>query len=120
MRTVKNTTEVNGLENSPTYRQYLEVKAQYPDCIVFFRLGDFLEAFDTDAELVAEILDVEPVAKIVGKGTRVPMCGIIWNDEKSILKVMETTGKKIAIAEMVYEISAEEIAKHAQNNEGGK
>ena len=64
---------------TPIRRQYLELKRQYPDAILFFRLGDFYEAFDADAEIVARELDLVLTSRPVGKGQRVPMAGIPYH-----------------------------------------
>src|SRR4030067_540910 len=60
---------------SPVRQQYLEVKRQYPDAILFFRLGDFYETFDADAEIAARELDIVLTSRSVAKGNRVPMAG---------------------------------------------
>jgi len=64
---------------TPIRRQYLELKRQYPDAILFFRLGDFYEAFDEDAVIVARELDLMLTSRPVGKGQRVPMAGIPYH-----------------------------------------
>ncbi|MEI7469691.1 MAG: hypothetical protein WCL57_15870, partial [Chloroflexota bacterium] len=51
---------------TPIRRQYLYLKAKYPGCILFFRLGDFFEAFDADAELIARELDVTLTGRPMG------------------------------------------------------
>ena len=57
-------------------RQYLDVKARYPDAIVFFRLGDFYEMFHEDAVYAARVLDLTLTTRDKGKEDPVPMCGI--------------------------------------------
>ena len=61
---------------TPLRQQYLTLKARYPDTILFFRLGDFYEAFDEDAEIVSRELDLILTSRPVAKGTRVPMAGV--------------------------------------------
>ena len=61
---------------SPIRKQYLDIKRQYPDAILFFRLGDFYETFDQDAEIAARELDIVLTSRSVAKGTRIPMAGI--------------------------------------------
>ena len=63
-------------EVTPVRRQYLDIKQQYPDTILFFRLGDFYETFDEDAHTVSKVLDIVLTSRNVAKGTRVPMAGI--------------------------------------------
>jgi DNA mismatch repair protein MutS len=66
-------------EVTPIRGQYLEVKRQHPDAIVFFRLGDFYETFDADAELVAGELDIVLTSRNVAKGQRIPMAGVPYH-----------------------------------------
>ncbi len=65
--------------DTPIRRQYLEIKARHPDAILFFRLGDFYETFDEDAELVARELEITLTTKPMGKGQRVPLAGIPYH-----------------------------------------
>ena len=61
---------------TPIRKQYLQLKAQYPDTILFFRLGDFYETFDEDAKLAARELDITLTSRPVAKGVRIPMAGV--------------------------------------------
>ena len=61
---------------TPIRRQYLEIKRRYPHAIVFFRLGDFYETFDQDAETVARELEIVLTSRPAGKNQRVPLSGI--------------------------------------------
>ena len=61
---------------TPVRKQYLQIKSQHPDAIVFFRLGDFYETFDEDAEVAARELDIVLTSRPVSKGVRVPMAGV--------------------------------------------
>ena len=61
---------------SPIRRQYLELKAQRPDAILFFRLGDFYETFEDDALLASKVLDITLTSREMGRGERLPMAGI--------------------------------------------
>ena len=64
---------------TPVRRQYLAIKRQYPDIIVFFRLGDFYETFDSDAETVARVLGITLTSREMGKGNRIPLAGIPYH-----------------------------------------
>ena len=66
-------------ELTPIRRQYLDIKRRYPHAIVFFRLGDFYETFDEDAELCARELDITLTSKPMGKGLRVPLAGVPYH-----------------------------------------
>ncbi|MFN3928545.1 MAG: DNA mismatch repair protein MutS, partial [Thermoflexus sp.] len=88
---------------TPIRRQYLDLKRQYPDAILFFRLGDFYEAFDEDAEIVARELDLVLTSRPVGKGQRVPMAGIPHHAVEPYLARLVERGYRVAIAEQVGE-----------------
>ena len=64
---------------TPMRRQYLQIKKQYPDTIVLFRLGDFYETFDEDAKVVAQACDIVLTSRPVGKGQRVPLAGVPYH-----------------------------------------
>ena len=64
---------------SPMLKQYFDVTAQHPDCLLFFRLGDFYEMFFYDAKLVARELDLVLTGKDCGLEERAPMCGIPYH-----------------------------------------
>src|SRR5258708_15910055 len=61
---------------TPIRQQYLEIKRDYPNAIVFFRLGDFYETFDEDAEITARELDIVLTSRPIGNGVRTPLAGI--------------------------------------------
>jgi DNA mismatch repair protein MutS len=82
-------------------RQYLQIKKQYPDAIVFFRLGDFYETFDEDAEVVADVCDIALTSRPVGKNQRVPLAGVPYHSADSYIARLITAGHKVAIVEQV-------------------
>ncbi|MGC8838180.1 MAG: DNA mismatch repair protein MutS, partial [Anaerolineae bacterium] len=88
---------------TPMRRQYLEIKRQYPDAIVLFRLGDFYETFDEDARIVAQVCDVVLTSRPVGKGHRVPLAGVPYHALNTYLAKLIGAGYKVAIAEQVSE-----------------
>src|SRR3990170_7230647 len=88
---------------SPVRQQYLEIKRQYPQAILFFRLGDFYETFDADAELVARELDITLTSRPVGKNQRVPLAGIPHHALDSYLAKLIAKGYKVAICEQMEE-----------------
>jgi DNA mismatch repair protein MutS len=88
---------------SPIRKQYLEIKRQYPDAIVFFRLGDFYETFDQDAETAARELDIVLTSRSVNKGNRVPMAGIPHHAVENYLARLIERGYHVAICEQVGE-----------------
>jgi len=86
---------------SPVRQQYLDIKAKYRDAILFFRLGDFYETFDDDAELVARELDIVLTSRNVAKGLRVPMAGIPHHAMENYLSRLIEKGHHAAICEQV-------------------
>ncbi|HSR48869.1 MAG TPA: DNA mismatch repair protein MutS [Anaerolineales bacterium] len=88
---------------SPVRKQYLEIKRQHPDAIVFFRLGDFYETFDQDAETAARELEIVLTSRNVAKGVRVPMAGIPHHAAESYLAKLISRGFHVAICEQVGE-----------------
>jgi DNA mismatch repair protein MutS len=88
---------------TPIRQQYLDIKKDYPDTIVFFRLGDFYETFDQDAETTSRELDLVLTGRNVAKGTRVPMAGIPYHAVENYLARLIEKGYHVAICEQVGE-----------------
>jgi DNA mismatch repair protein MutS len=86
---------------TPIRRQYLDIKSQYPDSIVFFRLGDFYETFDQDAEITSRELDIVLTSRNVAKGNRIPMAGIPYHAAENYLSRLIEKGYHVAICEQV-------------------
>ena len=86
---------------TPIRKQYLKIKSQYPDAILFFRLGDFYETFDQDAEVAARELDIVLTSRNVAKGTRVPMAGIPYHAVENYLARLIDKGYHVAICEQI-------------------
>jgi DNA mismatch repair protein MutS len=86
---------------TPIRKQYLQIKRQYPNAILFFRLGDFYETFDQDAEITARELDIVLTSRNVAKGTRVPMAGIPHHAAENYLARLIEAGHHVAICEQV-------------------
>jgi len=93
-------------ELSPLRRQYLDVKAQHPDAIVLFRLGDFYETFDDDARTAAAELEIVLTGRDMGKGQRVPMAGVPAHALEVYLARLIRRGYKVAICEQVSDPTA--------------
>ena len=87
--------------NTPIRQQYLDIKKQYPDAILFFRLGDFYETFDEDAEIASRELDLVLTSRSVGKNKRVPMAGIPYHAVENYLSRMIDKGYHVAICEQM-------------------
>jgi len=94
---------------TPVRQQYLDIKRDYPDTIVFFRLGDFYETFDEDAEITARELDIVLTSRPVGGGTRVPLAGIPYHAVENYLARLIEKGHHVAICEQVGDQPAKGI-----------
>lgn len=88
---------------TPSRQQYLEIKREYPNTILFFRLGDFYETFDEDAEITARELDIVLTSRPVGKGMRVPLAGIPYHAVDNYLARLIAKGYHVAICEQIGE-----------------
>lgn len=86
---------------SPMMVHYLETKKQYPDCILFYRLGDFYEMFFEDALTVSKELEITLTGKECGLEERAPMCGIPYHALENYLYRLVQRGYKVAIAEQM-------------------
>ncbi len=89
-----------GAALTPMMRQYLEVKAQHPETILFFRLGDFYEMFFDDAVRAAEILQITLTSRAKGDG-RIPMCGVPYHSARRYVARLIDAGLSVAICEQV-------------------
>lgn len=91
---------------TPIRKQYLNIKQQYPKEIVFFRLGDFYETFDLDAEITSRELEIVLTSRSVAKGVRIPMAGIPYHAVDNYLSKLIGKGYHVAIAEQIGELQA--------------
>ncbi|HZW02987.1 MAG TPA: DNA mismatch repair protein MutS, partial [Anaerolineaceae bacterium] len=96
---------------TPIRQQYLDIKRQYPDAIVFFRLGDFYETFDLDAETASRELDIVLTSRNVAKGTRIPMAGIPYHAAENYLARLIEKGYHVAICEQIGEVPKKGLVK---------
>jgi len=86
---------------TPVRRQYLDIKNDYPDALVLFRLGDFYEAFDDDARVASRELDITLTSRSMGKGLKIPMAGVPAHALESYLVRLIKKGYKVAICEQL-------------------
>ncbi len=84
---------------TPLRKQYLEIKERHSDAILLFRIGDFYEAFDDDARLIARELDIVLTSKPMGRSGRVPLAGIPHHSLERHLVTLIARGHRIAICE---------------------
>ncbi|MDE7444369.1 MAG: DNA mismatch repair protein MutS [Lachnospiraceae bacterium] len=88
-------------ELTPMMKQYLETKKEYPDCILFYRLGDFYEMFFEDALTASKELEITLTGKNCGLEERAPMCGIPYHAVEGYLNKLVSKGYKVAICEQM-------------------
>lgn len=86
---------------TPMMKQYMEVKKQYPDCLLLYRMGDFYELFMDDAHIGACVLNITLTGKANGKGGRIPMAGVPYHAVDSYLAKLVKAGYKVAICEQL-------------------
>jgi DNA mismatch repair protein MutS len=86
---------------SPMMQKYLETKREYPDCILFYRLGDFYEMFFDDANTVSRELELTLTGKDCGLEERAPMCGVPYHAAELYLNRLISKGYKVAICEQM-------------------
>ncbi|MBI5351612.1 MAG: DNA mismatch repair protein MutS [Chloroflexi bacterium] len=94
---------------TPVRQQYLDIKKDYPDSILFFRLGDFYETFDEDAEITARELDIVLTSRPIGNGVRTPLAGIPYHAVENYLARLIEKGYHVAICEQVGDQPAKGI-----------
>ena len=88
-------------ELTPMMQQYMETKKQYPDCILFYRLGDFYEMFFEDALTASRELEITLTGKNCGQEERAPMCGVPYHAVEGYLSKLVSKGYKVAICEQM-------------------
>ncbi|MDL2276864.1 DNA mismatch repair protein MutS [Breznakia sp. OttesenSCG-928-G09] len=96
---------------TPMMQQYLEVKKNLQDCIVFYRLGDFYEMFFDDAKTASNELDLVLTGRNAGVEERIPMCGIPYHAATGYIQRLTQKGYKVAIVEQMEDASAGKIVK---------
>ena len=88
---------------TPLRRQYLDIKRQNPDAILLFRLGDFYEMFDRDAQVAAEVLRIVLTSREFGRSGRVPMCGVPHHSAHTYIARLIEAGHRVAVCDQVSE-----------------
>ena len=93
--------EINIDDVSPMMQHYLQKKEEYPDCILFYRLGDFYEMFFEDAKTAAKELELTLTGKNCGLEERAPMCGVPFHAADTYISRLVSKGYKVAICEQL-------------------
>ena len=86
---------------TPMMKQYTEIKKQYQDALLFFRLGDFYEMFGEDAQIAAKELEIALTSREAGNAGRIPMCGVPYHAVNSYLDKLVSKGYRVAICEQL-------------------
>ena len=91
-----------GLEtHTPMMQQYLRAKAEHPDKLLFYRMGDFYELFYEDAERAARLLDITLTARGASAGAPIPMAGVPFHAVEGYLAKLMKLGESVAICEQI-------------------
>ena len=88
-------------DETPMMQQYQSIKREYPDAILFFRMGDFYEMFNEDAKIASRVLEIALTSRNKNQANPVPMCGIPHHSSNLYITKLIKQGKKIAICEQV-------------------
>ena len=96
---------------SPMMQHYIEVKEKNPDCLVFYRLGDFYELFFDDAKEASKLLDLTLTGRDCGLSERAPMCGVPHHAADLYISKLVSLGKRVAICEQLSEPNGKELVK---------
>src|SRR5208283_4082470 len=89
------------LDLTPAMKQYVKIKEKYPDCILFYRMGDFYEMFFEDAVRAAPVLEITLTSRNKGKEDSVPLCGFPYHAASAYITKLVEKGFKVAICEQV-------------------
>ena len=87
--------------HTPVMQQYLRVKAQHPDALLFYRMGDFYELFFDDAKRAARLLDITLTARGQSAGQPIPMAGVPYHSAESYIARLVRRGESVAICEQI-------------------
>ena len=97
--------EIDRSKLTPMMKQYFDTKEKYPDCILFFRLGDFYEMFFEDAIVASKVLEIALTGKACGLEERAPMCGVPFHAANAYISVSYTHLQTITKAEILEAIN---------------
>ncbi|HAR55959.1 MAG TPA: DNA mismatch repair protein MutS, partial [Idiomarina baltica] len=98
---VSPTSEQSIQAHTPMMQQYLRIKAEHPDMLLFYRMGDFYELFYDDAKRAAQLLDISLTKRGASNGEPIPMAGVPYHAVENYLARLVTRGESVAICEQV-------------------
>lgn len=93
--------EEKNVKYSPMIMQYLDIKKNYPDTLILFRLGDFYELFFEDAKIASKVLELVLTGKNAGVEDRIPMCGVPYHSINGYIETLIKNGYKVGIVEQL-------------------
>ena len=99
--------------HTPIRRQYLDIKKHHEDAILLFRMGDFYETFDKDAQITAALLEIVLTSREMGKGNRIPLAGIPYHSLDNYLSRLVKAGHKVAICEQIGDTTTKGLVERA-------
>ncbi len=99
-------TEQSAAKLTPMFEQYLRIKAEYKNCLLFYRMGDFYELFYEDAITAAKELQITLTARHKDSPSPVPMCGVPWHASKNYISQLIAKGFHVAVCEQVEDPKA--------------
>ena len=94
-------TDASKSQHTPMMQQYLRIKAEHPNDIIFYRMGDFYELFFDDAKQASQLLDITLTARGKASGNPIPMCGVPYHAAEGYLAKLVKQGLSVAICEQV-------------------
>ncbi len=97
----RRTEDGDGARSTPVMRQYREMKEQHPDTILFFRIGDFYETFEADAELVSRELEIVLTSRSRSGENRIPLAGVPYHAADGYIAKLVGRGYKVAVCDQV-------------------
>ncbi|MFZ1908990.1 MAG: DNA mismatch repair protein MutS, partial [Burkholderiales bacterium] len=92
--------------HTPMMQQYLRIKAQHPDILLFYRMGDFYELFYDDAERASRLLDITLTTRGASAGQPIRMAGVPWHSAEQYLAKLVKLGESVAICEQVGDVAS--------------
>src|SRR3982074_744087 len=99
-------------QHTPMMQQYLRIKSQHPDILLFYRMGDFYELFFDDARRAAPLLDITLTARGPSAGQPIPMAGVPFHSVEGYLAKLVRKGESVAICEQMCDPSTSQGPAH--------
>src|SRR5437868_1205859 len=97
---------------TPLFQQYWRIKAQYPDVLLLFRLGDFYELFADDAKIAAETLHITLTSREAARGEKIPMCGVPFHAKDRYIARLIKAGFRVAICDQLEDaVTAKQLIR---------